>query len=181
QPQAISQPPQPAILPPPTAPVDVQTPQAPSTSVPALDRYARGLDNPSCLLQAYNTAVGLIDSWMAYPDYAPFPQPPELADVRKLYLQYHSETDRPAPVLRRHDFSARWNLLPPRPLPPTGTPSDKPSLIATQLPAPGNENETAAIRHETTVQRPTLVIAAATDHELLYSNFYFFFVFVVFF
>uniref|UniRef100_A0A915JIP5 Uncharacterized protein n=1 Tax=Romanomermis culicivorax TaxID=13658 RepID=A0A915JIP5_ROMCU len=27
---------------------------------------ARGLDNPSCLLQAYITAVGLINSWMVY-------------------------------------------------------------------------------------------------------------------
>uniref|UniRef100_A0A915K1I1 Uncharacterized protein n=1 Tax=Romanomermis culicivorax TaxID=13658 RepID=A0A915K1I1_ROMCU len=24
---------------------------------------ARGLENPSCVLQAYNTAIGLVDSW----------------------------------------------------------------------------------------------------------------------
>uniref|UniRef100_A0A915HN67 Uncharacterized protein n=1 Tax=Romanomermis culicivorax TaxID=13658 RepID=A0A915HN67_ROMCU len=28
---------------------------------------ARGLDNPSCLMQAYNTAVDLIDSWLVCP------------------------------------------------------------------------------------------------------------------
>uniref|UniRef100_A0A915I3D5 Uncharacterized protein n=1 Tax=Romanomermis culicivorax TaxID=13658 RepID=A0A915I3D5_ROMCU len=48
QPPPVPQPPQPATLVPPTTPVDVQTPQAPSTSVPALDPHGQPTRKPAC-------------------------------------------------------------------------------------------------------------------------------------
>uniref|UniRef100_A0A915KQQ6 Uncharacterized protein n=1 Tax=Romanomermis culicivorax TaxID=13658 RepID=A0A915KQQ6_ROMCU len=45
-PPPAPQPPQPATLLPPTAPVDVQTPQAPSTSAPALDHHGQPIQKP---------------------------------------------------------------------------------------------------------------------------------------
>uniref|UniRef100_A0A915IES1 Uncharacterized protein n=1 Tax=Romanomermis culicivorax TaxID=13658 RepID=A0A915IES1_ROMCU len=96
-----------------------------------------GLDNPSCLIQAYNTPVGLIDSWMVYPQYTPFPQPPETAKIHCIYLQCHSKTDHPIPLLQRHDLSVCWNLLPPGPLPQRGLPSDHPSMVLLRIPQPG--------------------------------------------
>uniref|UniRef100_A0A915IXX4 Uncharacterized protein n=1 Tax=Romanomermis culicivorax TaxID=13658 RepID=A0A915IXX4_ROMCU len=47
QPPTVPQPPQPATLVPLMAPVDIQTPQAPSTSTPALDRYGQPIRKPS--------------------------------------------------------------------------------------------------------------------------------------
>uniref|UniRef100_A0A915IKE2 Uncharacterized protein n=1 Tax=Romanomermis culicivorax TaxID=13658 RepID=A0A915IKE2_ROMCU len=45
-PTALSQSPPPATLLPSTAPMDVQTPQAPSTSAPALDRHGQPIPKP---------------------------------------------------------------------------------------------------------------------------------------
>uniref|UniRef100_A0A915K058 Uncharacterized protein n=1 Tax=Romanomermis culicivorax TaxID=13658 RepID=A0A915K058_ROMCU len=50
---------------------------------------ARGLDNPSCLIQAYNTTVRLIDSWIAYLQYMPLPLPPKTSNIYDIFLQYH--------------------------------------------------------------------------------------------
>uniref|UniRef100_A0A915J0T3 Uncharacterized protein n=1 Tax=Romanomermis culicivorax TaxID=13658 RepID=A0A915J0T3_ROMCU len=98
---------------------------------------ARSLDNLSCLIQAYNTAVSLIDSWMACPQYAPFVPLPKSADIFGIFLQYHSKTDRLVPLLCCHDSSAHWNLLPPRPLPPTGLPSGHLTMVPLPIPQPG--------------------------------------------
>uniref|UniRef100_A0A915KZL5 Uncharacterized protein n=1 Tax=Romanomermis culicivorax TaxID=13658 RepID=A0A915KZL5_ROMCU len=46
QPPPVPQPPQPVTLVPPMTPVDVQTPQAPSTSAPALDCHGQPIQKP---------------------------------------------------------------------------------------------------------------------------------------
>uniref|UniRef100_A0A915L703 Uncharacterized protein n=1 Tax=Romanomermis culicivorax TaxID=13658 RepID=A0A915L703_ROMCU len=93
------------------------------------------LDNLSCLIQAYNTAIGLINSWMAYPQYMPFPLLPDTADIHRIFLQYHS-VDHLVPLLCHQDFRAQWNLLPPHALPPTGLPSDCPRMVPQLIPWP---------------------------------------------
>uniref|UniRef100_A0A915J8T6 Uncharacterized protein n=1 Tax=Romanomermis culicivorax TaxID=13658 RepID=A0A915J8T6_ROMCU len=80
----------------------------------ALFIYEAGcLDNPSCLIQAYKTAMGLIDSWMVYPQHMPFLQLPKSADIHAIFLQYHRDMDCPVPLLHHHNFLMHWNLLPP--------------------------------------------------------------------
>uniref|UniRef100_A0A915IRX8 Uncharacterized protein n=1 Tax=Romanomermis culicivorax TaxID=13658 RepID=A0A915IRX8_ROMCU len=128
---------------------------------------ARGLDNPSCPIQAYNTTIGLIDCWMAYPQYSPFRQPPEIGDIHHIYPQYHSETDRLVPLLRWHDFSTWWNLLLPCPLLQTGLPSDHLSLVPLPIPPAGLTNfhcfEPECTLHLLTAgAMPTLTAASCT-------------------
>uniref|UniRef100_A0A915J0D1 Uncharacterized protein n=1 Tax=Romanomermis culicivorax TaxID=13658 RepID=A0A915J0D1_ROMCU len=98
---------------------------------------AHGLDNPPCLDQAYNTAISLIDSWMVYPQYMPFPLPPNMADIHCIFLNHHSQTNHPVLMLHRHDFLACWNLLLPQPLPPIELPSDCPTLVSLLTPQSG--------------------------------------------
>uniref|UniRef100_A0A915J406 Uncharacterized protein n=1 Tax=Romanomermis culicivorax TaxID=13658 RepID=A0A915J406_ROMCU len=74
---------------------------------------AHSLDNPHCLIQAYNTAIGLIDSWIAYLQYVPFPLLPKTIHLYQIYLQYHSETNHPLLMLCRHVHLGQWNLLLP--------------------------------------------------------------------
>uniref|UniRef100_A0A915IPY2 Uncharacterized protein n=1 Tax=Romanomermis culicivorax TaxID=13658 RepID=A0A915IPY2_ROMCU len=75
---------------------------------------ACGLNKPNCLIQAYNIAIGLIDSWMAYPQYTPFPLRPNTANIHGIFLQYHRDANHLILLLGHHHLSIQWNLLLPR-------------------------------------------------------------------
>uniref|UniRef100_A0A915IXM3 Uncharacterized protein n=1 Tax=Romanomermis culicivorax TaxID=13658 RepID=A0A915IXM3_ROMCU len=67
---------------------------------------------PALPMDAYNIAIGLINSWMAYPQYTPFLLLPNTNGIYCIFPKYHSETNHPVLMLHCHDLLSMLTFAP---------------------------------------------------------------------